>query len=1132
MYAKHISRSQMYRSPYGAVPVGSAVRLCIDVFDAPDAFCELRIWSNHTGEKKLPMELVSENDIAPELSLPKGATRYGATFTPDTPDILWYSFIITASDGSVWHYGAQDGRQGGEGTLRNHEGPSFQMTVYTPREVKPSWYRGGIAYQIFPDRFARGSDWEARANAAKGLHKHGLIRHVEQDWNKPVRYTKDEAGRVTQWDFYGGTLKGITEHLDYLKNLGVTVLYLNPIVESASNHRYDTGNFFEVDPFLGDDASFTELCEAARAKGISVVLDGVFNHTGCDSIYFNKYGNYDSIGAYQSEDSPYRSWFNFADDGSYSSWWGVGDLPDLNENNPAYRHAAFGPEGIVRHWLKLGAAGWRLDVADELPDDFIAQISAAARAEKNDALVLGEVWEDASNKVSYGKLREYFLGSELDCAMNYNLRRPLLDYLLGYAGSDQLTESLESMRENYPEDAFYQAFNMLGTHDTERILTVLGGAPAPHELSDEQKFAYRLNEGQLGLAKGRLWLAALLQMCLPGVPSIYYGDEAGAQGYADPYNRQTFPWDHIDQDCQTIYRNAALLRTQLPPLTQGRFAPLELGNQDIFGFSRQMGSAADKNREAVVLIVNRSLSEAHEVCVPRQAAHVQEVISGRLLEGEEPCAAMPCGLEASEACEQGECWGRVKLTLPPLGSAVLYFYDEQPGVALEPGSGVLAHVTSLPAAADDPERKTLGAPAHAFVRWLQEAHQRYWQILPLNPCDQFGSPYAGLSAFAGNPELVSAPRARARAAECEQNPEAQAAWQRAFDAFCEREAAWLEPYAAFCALKARYGADQPWQTWPQEAKLFSAALMDSLRADAKTAAHMAATRREQFEFSQQWAELHAAAAAADISIVGDMPMYVSADSADVWSHPELFDLDAAGFPRVSAGAPPDAFSAEGQVWGNPTFKWDVLAERGFDWWVSRMRRAYELYDVVRLDHFLGFAAYYTVPQGASGATGTWRRGPGMALFEAITRALGPKPLIAEDLGQVSPAARVLVARTGAYGMEVAQFSDSFTPEAWPVSTRKIAYTGTHDNETLVGYFAHHNAPDAARTLAKATLATAEKNQAPVTIVQLQDALLLDNAARMNTPGTCEGNWSWAAEPEPQALLAAAELLRSVQNSNS
>ena len=1102
MRALHDSRSQSYRLPYGAVPAGGAVRLVLDAWDvAEDVNCELRTWSDGIGEGLVAM---GREEV-------DGHARFACELGVDEPRIVWYGFRLTQADGTTHWYGAADGRVGGVGELRDGgEGPSFQITVYEPRQTKPDWYRGGIVYQVFPDRFQRGTEWRDRVADSLGTPRRGPGRALVEDWDTPPSYARDEQGRVTRWDFYGGTLSGIRERLDYLRDLGVTCIYLNPVFEAASNHRYDTADYLRIDPMLGDEDEFGALCLEARAHGIRVILDGVFNHTGCDSRYFNKYGNYDTVGAWQSEDSPYRSWYRFRDPKpgedaaeAYDSWWGVGDLPDLEEADPGYRELVFGKDGVVRRWLRAGASGWRLDVADELPDDFLRELRAAAVAEKDDALVLGEVWEDASNKISYGKLRRYILGDELDSVMNYNLRAPLLDYVMGRGSARELTERLETMRENYPPDAFAEALNVLGTHDTVRLFTYLGGAPDKDCLTDAQRAAYRLDEGQRGLAKGRLWLAALLQMTLPGVPCVYYGDEAGVEGYADPYNRATFPWGHEDRDCQTIYRNAINLRRTLPMLADGDFEPLDLGDE-VFGFAR----TSRQDGECAVVLANSSLANAHEVRVPMRGEVVDEVIGGRAVRVEN---------------------GEAVVWLGQLGSAVLYFHEAaELGSAPRRGSGILCHVTSLPAATHDAsaaekdrEAGTLGAPARAFCDWLERAGQRYWQILPVNPTDAFGSPYAGLSAFAGNASLVSAADRDARLAAIRATgADAIAAEEARYQAFVSKNEDWLTPYAAFMAIKELVDPRIPWQDWP-------AYLCDydpEIVRDGRVAPVAERIRREQYEFQVQWDALREYAHAHGVSIVGDMPMYVSGDSADVWANRDLFRLDAFGRAQVVAGTPPDAFSADGQVWGNPGYDWDAMRAPGYDWGMRRLGRAFELYDYVRLDHFLGFSSFFAIPRGEKATEGRWRVGPGREIFEVAHERFGALPVIAEDLGLLTPAVRALVAACGFAGMDVSVFSDTFSEDGWVVPRGKVAYSSTHDTQTLVGWCAGRAGDDAAAAASRA-LEACERSSADLVVVQLQDACGLGDDSRMNLPGVAEGNWSWVADARD--IEAATRRMRSL-----
>ena len=637
---------------------------------------------------------------------------------------------------------------------------SFQLTVYRPREVKPEWFTSGIVYQIFPDRYRRGNDWRERARAAGHLHGNdsadgipGPRRRVVGNWDTDPSYEKDADGRVVAWDFYGGTLEGVRGDLRRLADMGVTVIYLNPIFEARSSHRYDTADFMRVDAMLGDEEGFSRLCREAGELGISIVLDGVFNHVGADSRYFNRYETYPEPGAWQAHEaeevatgnseageavSPYADWFTFNDDGTYEAWWGVDDLPAVNETNPGYQNFITGPDGVVRHWLAAGARGWRLDVADELSDEFIEDIKSAALAERPDALVLGEVWEDASNKISYGKLRRYLLGSELDSAMNYPFRTAVLDFLLGNVSAADAAESLMQIAENYPPEAMAAALNLLSSHDRPRLMSVLGDAldhPEGQPWPDD--FPGRLNRGERNMAKGRFWLAVLLQMTYEGVPSIYYGDEVGMEGLSDPYNRGPFPWVSGDRDCRTMYRNVIQLRQALPVLTTGSMRPISCGD-DVLGWWRlpegaeladgAVGAALPgaSGKRAVpgpsaCVVVNRNLRESRNVTISSRGAKATEVISG------------------TELRRDGDS---VSLTLGPLGSALVLFDEaERLSKPMDPGAGVVCHITSVP---NGGKPGTLGAPARAFVDYLAAAGQRYWQITAGEPHGQLWLPVCGL----------------------------------------------------------------------------------------------------------------------------------------------------------------------------------------------------------------------------------------------------------------------------------------------------------------------------------------------------------------------------------------------------
>lgn len=532
------SRKEQYKSPFGAVTCGTEVRFFVEA-EAEFTACVLRCYHEFA-------------DKWTETALLPCSGGFGGVYAaPAEADLVWYTFRLSRKDGSCVHLG-KNGCGGEDRT-------PWQLTVYEDTPT-PQWFGDGVTYQIFPDRFCRTAP----------PHVEGLLgeRRAHMDWNEsPVIGADPETGRWNS-DFFGGNLKGITSKLEYLASLHVKTLYLNPIFEAASNHRYDTADYCAIDPLLGTEEDFAELCREAGKRGIRVMLDGVFNHTGDDSRYFNRAGFYDTVGAYQSPNSPYYPWYNFSQwPEHYDGWWGIKTLPAVNENNPEYREFIItGARSVIRRWLQLGASAWRLDVADELPDDFIVDIRRVMEEEKPDAYLLGEVWEDGSNKIAYSRRRRYLLGRETHGLMNYPLRTALLHYLRGGRAED-FREAMETVRENYPRPAFYGGLNILGTHDTPRILTALGedGVPATRE----ERAAYRLSPERLSLAMERLKLAALLLYSFPGSPTLYYGDEAGMEGFEDPMNRRTFPWGRENQELQSLFKALGALREARPSLQRG-----------------------------------------------------------------------------------------------------------------------------------------------------------------------------------------------------------------------------------------------------------------------------------------------------------------------------------------------------------------------------------------------------------------------------------------------------------------------------------------------------------------------------------------------------------------------------------
>lgn len=1086
----HNSRLPQFRTPFGAVEKGTDVTLSVLAEDAEPRTLDitLRVWIDGEGEVLYPLHYEADGIFTVTLPCPK-------------PALMWYRFniTVTAEDGSRTLYlGAPQGRTGGEGVEYTYpECPSFQITVYQHRATRPTWYERGMVYQIFPDRYRRDPQWRERCEKAIKEHPtKGIPRRIVEDWDEPPVYERAEDGSIASWDFYGGSLKGITGDLDRLAEMGITAIYLNPIFEAASNHRYDTADYLKIDPMLGTEDDFRELCAEAEKRGISIILDGVFNHTGDDSVYFNRYGTYPEPGAWQGEGSHWKDAYHLNEDGTYASWWGIGNMPALNQDSLAVRNLLLGDDGVIRHWTRAGARGWRLDVADELHESLISEIRRVLLEEKPDALLLGEVWEDASNKISYGYPRHYLLGSELDSSMNYPFRDTVIGFLMGSINAADAVETIESLRENYPREALACCFNLLGSHDRPRIASLLGGGPDESQLPEEERGRWRLSPEAMGLAKSRFWLATLIQMTVEGVPTIYYGDEFCLEGLSDPGNRRTLPLekDIHDRDMEDIIRNASAIRRALPFMVDGTiesFVP-EGGGDDVLAYTRR---GADG--EAATVLINRSQTESHTVLVPALGPCATDIISGGELKPNDE--------------------GFVEFRLWPFGSAVIYFHEEERlQLSMEPGAGVLCHVTSLPNT--EGARGTLGEPAKRFIDHLAAMGMRYWQLLPVNPTDSFGSPYSGPSAFAGNIALLPESEDELRRDYRRWRKTGGAKLDMDFRAFKRHHAGWLKPYCAFMAVK-KYFNDEPRSTWPKTYARYDEAFL----TDKRFAEEVEVQAYLQYRFETAWRETLAYAHKHGIGVIGDIPMYVSDDSADVWTSPELFNLGRDGRPTQIAGAPPDGFAPDGQVWGNPTYRWDRMRETGYRWWIDRLARACDLYDYVRLDHFLGFHNYYSIPAGEPGSSGRWLAGPGIDLFKAAREKLGTLPFIAEDLGILTPGVRSLMSTCGFPGMDVLEFADYDVRQGLHPHPGKVFYTSTHDTTTLAGFCANSffNGEDGEESheLAGKLVREALESDANVVMVPLQDVLGLGDEARMNVPGVADGNWSWQAR---ETDVAAAE----------
>lgn len=487
-----------------------------------------------------------------------GDNIYTVTLKLSKEGIYHYSFRVFNEFG-MWQYGADEYMN----AVCGENLPEWQLTVYKAGYKTPDFVKGGIIYHIFVDRFNKAGDVDT---GDRHYRLHG-------NWNEdPEIVGPDGVYRAD--DFFGGNLRGIIEKLDYLKGLGVTIIYLSPIFESSSNHRYDTGDYLKIDPLLGTEDDLIELIRKAGDLDIGIVLDGVFNHTGSDSIYFNKFGRYDSIGACQSKNSPYFKWYSFQNyPDRYTSWWGVDCCPTVVHTNPSYKRFIMGPGGVIEKWTKLGIKGWRLDVVDELPIEFVNELRKSVKAINPDCYILGEVWEDASNKVSYDILRPYLLGDQLDGVMNYPFRAAVLDYVK-YGDIVAFKNAIWTVLENYPRRSVDCLMNMLDTHDTVRAINMLSDVSV-EGTTKAQRQSKKLVGADYDNAKLRLCMAVALNYMLPGVPAVFYGDEAGVQGYEDPINRRTYPWGNEDEKLIGFYRKIGGIRTNNRDIFTGNFEILD-----------------------------------------------------------------------------------------------------------------------------------------------------------------------------------------------------------------------------------------------------------------------------------------------------------------------------------------------------------------------------------------------------------------------------------------------------------------------------------------------------------------------------------------------------------------------------
>lgn len=557
------SRNKLYKEKIGAIAEGETLRLKVLLHidaHAHNVFMLLRNddWQTH---KEISMHYTDtiEDYLVYECDV------------PITEGLYWYSFRYTSDFGDYFIVKTDTSL----GVVSANNGNWWQQTVYKKDFSTPDFLKGGIIYQIFPDRFYNS-----------GAVKENIPsdRYISHTWEKQPEYRQGTDKLRLGNDYYGGDLKGIEEKIPYLKSLGVSCIYLNPIFEAHSNHRYNTADYLKIDPLLGDEKDLESLIKTAKENGIYIILDGVFSHTGDDSIYFNKYHRYNTLGAYESEKSPYKSWFNFKNyPDDYESWWGILTLPETNECDPSFLEFITGDNGVIRYWLKKGIKGFRLDVADELPDEFLDKVRLAIKKDSPENFLLGEVWEDATNKISYDKRRRFLRGDQLDSVMNYPFANAIVEFVKT-ANSKALLNTVLDICENYPKCALNLLMNHIGTHDTARILTRLG-TNITLDGNREAQSQFKLSEYEKTKGITLLKLAAVLQYTLPGVPSLYYGDEAGCEGFSDPFCRASYPWGNENKELLEFYRALGKMRRNENAFVDSDFEVISCEN-GLFSFRR------------------------------------------------------------------------------------------------------------------------------------------------------------------------------------------------------------------------------------------------------------------------------------------------------------------------------------------------------------------------------------------------------------------------------------------------------------------------------------------------------------------------------------------------------------------
>ena len=697
---RHDSRDSLYRAPGGAVPAGTPVTLRFRTFHGDVTGVKVRLYSLRlAGQQIRPMSIAAAGVPCYQAGLETETCDFWSLTLPasiaNQPDNLWYRFIV--SDGADADYYADDtpALDGGLGAPSDDPiDQSWALMQYVPGFSAPAWAKGAVIYQIFPDRFRNG---RASNDPVTGDIRYddpvlklpwatkpeGYCRnYADGDTNCPWRFdTTPPADSPTKEsprgrDYMGGDLKGVDQQLDYLRTMGVTAIYFNPIFDAGSNHSYDTQDYKQIDPYFGTQKDFDNLVKHAKALGIRIILDGVFNHMSSDSPLFDRYGHYSTVGACESTTSTYRSWFVFTDvaagtgtcagsagpkSATYEGWFGFDSIPVLRKSQAAVQsYFLTAPDSVAKHWITAGAGGWRLDVAGDasFPDSYWSTFRSVVKAANPDALTVSETWQKDST------LLRMIRGDRLDTTMNYRLRDAVLALLVpqgfdpkGFADSghqisvSDFADRLASIREDYPDAAYYSLMNLLDSHDTARLLwTLTPGA--------ETTAAKEANGANVAAGKLRVRLASLIQFSLPGAPTVYYGDEVGLTGADDPDDRRTYPWADLggqpDLSLLAHYTSLASLRAGIPALRNGDFRVLLANDTDeTVAYGRKTPS------QAAIVAMNRS-SSARTLSIP---------VAGYLPDGVTLPRRYGVGVAASGSVTVTA--GAVVLTLPALSGMLL-----------------------------------------------------------------------------------------------------------------------------------------------------------------------------------------------------------------------------------------------------------------------------------------------------------------------------------------------------------------------------------------------------------------------------------------------------------------------------